>query len=346
MKLISLLIAGWAAITPIAASCSGDPLPKSTETETTGPGDNGNKDNGNEESDSPLKPVTTGSDTLVIWYSFTGNSKAIVDALLTHVSADYLEINPAEEGLDYAANNYAIGSSLISSIRENPSSASSYPSIKEVEVPFDDYKTVIIVTPLWWSQMAAPMQSFLFKFSEQIAGKTIGLIVTSSSSSISGVEKDAKRLLPEGKFASESLWIRASQVGEANSLTASWYDKVFKSGNDETSMKVKITAGGKTFTADIEDSRTGKAFMEKLPLTLDMSELNGNEKYCYGVSLPNEDKRYDSIVAGDLMLYSGDCVVLFYGAAGGYSYTRIGKIADTAGLSEALGKGSVTVKFE
>ena len=190
------------------------------------------------------------------------------------------------------------------------------------------------------------MQSFLFKSSEKMAGKTIGLIVTSSSSAISGVEQDAKRLLPEGKFTSESLWIRASQVGEAKSLTASWYDKVFKSGNEETSMKVKITAGGKTFTADIEDSPTGKAFMEKLPLTLDMSELNGNEKYCYGVSLPRDDKRYDSIVAGDLMLYSGDCVVLFYGSAGGYSYTRIGKIADTAGLSDALGKGSVTVKFD
>ena len=346
MRLLSLLIAGWAAITPIAASCSGDPLPKGPETETTDSSDNGNKDNGDNESESPLKPVTTGSDTLVVWYSFTGNSKAIVDALLTHVSADYLEIKPSEEGLDYAANNYAIGSSLISAIRKNPSSASSYPSIKEVEVPFDDYKTVMIVTPLWWSQMAAPMQSFLFKFSEQIAGKTIGLIVTSSSSSISGVEQDAKRLLPEGKFASESLWIRASQVGEAKSLTASWYDKVFKSGNDQTSMKVKITAGGKTFTADIEDSQTGKAFMEKLPLTLDMSELNGNEKYCYGVSLPRNDKRYDSIVAGDLMLYSGDCIVLFYGNAGGYSYTRIGKIADTAGLSNALGKGNVTVKFE
>ena len=46
------------------------------------------------------------------------------------------------------------------------------------------------------------------------------------------------------------------------------------------------------------------------------------------------------------MLYSGDCVVLFYGTAGGYSYTRIGKIADVSGLAAALGTGSVSVKFE
>ena len=111
-------------------------------------------------------------------------------------------------------------------------------------------------------------------------------------------------------------------------------------------MKVTITIAGKSFAADIEDSGTGRAFIGKLPLTLEMSELNGNEKYCYGVSLPSDDKFYSSIQAGDLMLYSGNCIVLFYGSAGGYSYTRIGKISDVTGLANALGSGSVAVKFE
>ena len=110
-------------------------------------------------------------------------------------------------------------------------------------------------------------------------------------------------------------------------------------------MNIKINAGGKIFTANIEDSETGRAFMAKLPLTLDMSELNGNEKYCYGVDLPSADKRFDSIAAGDLMLYSGNCIVLFYGSAGGYSYTRIGKLTGTDGLKEALGTGSIRVTF-
>ena len=119
-----------------------------------------------------------------------------------------------------------------------------------------------------------------------------------------------------------------------------------QNGNeDNQSMTIKITAGGKTFTADIEDSETGKAFLAKLPLSLDMSELNGNEKYCYGVDLPRSDKHYDSIAVGDLMLYSGNCVVLFYGSAGGYSYTRIGKLSSTDGLKEALGTGNISVTF-
>lgn len=50
-------------------------------------------------------------------------------------------------------------------------------------------------------------------------------------------------------------------------------------------------------------------------------------------------------MAGDLMLYGNACVVLFYGNAGGYSYTRLGKLQSTQGLAEAVGRGSVNVSF-
>ena len=114
----------------------------------------------------------------------------------------------------------------------------------------------------------------------------------------------------------------------------------------EITMSIKITAGGKSFSATIDDTETGKAFRNLLPLTLEMADLNGNEKYCYGYSLPRNDTRFNSLEAGDLMLYSGNCIVLFYGNAGGYSYTRIGKIACPAGLAEALGESVVSVIFE
>lgn len=116
--------------------------------------------------------------------------------------------------------------------------------------------------------------------------------------------------------------------------------------NDYKTMNINITVGGKTFTAEIEDSETGRAFVSRLPLTLSMSELNGNEKYYYlDEALPSSPRHYDVINAGDLMLYGSECVVIFYGKAGGYSYTRIGKLTDTDGLAEALGRGSASVTF-
>jgi len=160
--------------------------------------------------------------TLVVYYSFTNNVRTIVEDLQTQITCDVLEVEPAEEGLDYAANNYAIGSALIAAIRANPDSASSYPAIKTVIDNLDDYSTIIVATPLWWSNMAAPMQTFLFTYGSQMAGKNIGLIVSSHSSGISGVVSDAKRLIPEGNFYDNNLWIKSAQTSSCHSMIEDW----------------------------------------------------------------------------------------------------------------------------
>lgn len=85
-----------------------------------------------------------------------------------------------------------------------------------------------------------------------------------------------------------------------------------------------------------------------LPLTINMEELHGNEKYYYlDNSLPTESSNVGEINTGDIMLYGSDCLVLFYDTFDtSYSYTRIGYITDTAGLKDAVGSGSVTITFE
>ncbi len=160
------------------------------------------------------------------YYSYTNNVERIVNELYNQIEADVIEIEPAEKGLDYAADNYAIGSSQIAAIRSNPDDAASYPAIDHVDVDLSQYSTFIIGAPLWWSNMAAPLQTFLFHYGKEMAGKNIGLIVSSASSGISGVESDAKRLIPDGKFLSPSLWIRSSQTSNAKSLMQDWLQAI------------------------------------------------------------------------------------------------------------------------
>lgn len=169
-----------------------------------------------------LTALTGQAKTLVAYYSYTNNIERIVNELCKQIEADVVEIEPAEKGLDYASNNYAIGSALISAIRNNPNNPDSYPAIDPVNVSFDEYDTIIIGAPLWWSNMAAPMQTFLFQHGVEMAGKNIGLIVSSASSGISGAEGDAKRLIPDGKFLTPSLWIRSSQTSNAATLISDW----------------------------------------------------------------------------------------------------------------------------
>lgn len=208
-------------------SCEDDePVTDQPQTEIPDNGDDENDNENENGNDDPENPNPAEGDILVVYYSYTNNTHTIVTDLLTQIEADVVRIEPAEKGLDYAANNYALGSALIAAIRENPNDASSYPAIDPVEVELENYATVIVAAPLWWSNMAAPLQTFLFNHGSEMAGKNIGLIVSSASSSISGVEADAKRLIPEGNFLTPSLWIRSSQTSNCHAMTAEWLENI------------------------------------------------------------------------------------------------------------------------
>lgn len=116
----------------------------------------------------------------------------------------------------------------------------------------------------------------------------------------------------------------------------------------EMEMKLQITVNGSTFDAVLYDNETAESLKQQLPLTLNMSELNGNEKYYYlSDKLPTASKNPGQIHCGDIKLFGSDCLVLFYeDFSSGYSYTDIGYLENPEGLQEALGNGSVQVTFE
>jgi hypothetical protein len=115
-----------------------------------------------------------------------------------------------------------------------------------------------------------------------------------------------------------------------------------------TGSQMRIKIGSDTFTATLYDNATATAFKALLPMTVTMSELNGNEKY-YDLkgNLPANAANPATIQNGDLMLYGSNTLVLFYKSfSTSYRYTRLGRINDTSGLAAALGSGNVPVTFE
>lgn len=112
-------------------------------------------------------------------------------------------------------------------------------------------------------------------------------------------------------------------------------------------VKLKIKIGDTIYHAILTDSPATQTLVSKMPMTLDMREMNGNEKYFFlPESLPVNAEVMGTIRTGDLMLYGTDCLVLFYeDFQSSYSYTRLGTIEDPAGLAAALGSGNVEVAF-
>jgi hypothetical protein len=100
---------------------------------------------------------------------------------------------------------------------------------------------------------------------------------------------------------------------------------------DESTLadnQIRVTVGSSSFIVNLEDNETAKALREMLAdedLTISASNYGGFEKVCQlGKTLPRNDKQITT-EAGDVMLYSGNQIVFFYGA-NSWSYTKIGKV--------------------
>ncbi len=120
------------------------------------------------------------------------------------------------------------------------------------------------------------------------------------------------------------------------------------SSTNITTNKMKITVGNSVFNVTLSDNPSVTAFKALLPLTLDMDELNNNEKVFHiQTTLPTNTSPGGNIQVGDFMLYGNNALVLFYESFNtSYTYTRLGKVDDISGYKAALGTGNVTVKFE
>ncbi|MBQ8693337.1 MAG: hypothetical protein IJ520_09350 [Synergistaceae bacterium] len=115
-------------------------------------------------------------------------------------------------------------------------------------------------------------------------------------------------------------------------------------------INITLSIGQKIFQAKLDDNAAARAFIKLLPVTLDMSELNGNEYYKYlDVSLPVQSSKPKAISAGDIKLYGSNCLVIFYKSfTTSYSYTPLGKIINVNGLEDALKScgGKVTLSLD
>jgi hypothetical protein len=117
--------------------------------------------------------------------------------------------------------------------------------------------------------------------------------------------------------------------------------------NPSTMIDLNITIGDQVFYAKLYDNQTTQAFIEKLPLDINMSDHNRNEKfYNFSDTLPTDSERPGEINAGDIMLYGDNCLVLFYETfSSTYSYSRIGYIEEAVRFAQSVGDGDINVSI-
>lgn len=110
---------------------------------------------------------------------------------------------------------------------------------------------------------------------------------------------------------------------------------------------MNITIGQSTFSTELADTKAAQELTALLPLTLEMQDHLSNEKFAeLPKALSRNDQAVGHIEAGDIMLWGGNTLVVFYESfQSSYRYTKLGKIKNTAQLKNAVGAGKVTMTF-
>lgn len=143
--------------------------------------------------------------------------------------------------------------------------------------------------------------------------------------------------------------ITVTVYGKNVRKTKLWFKvKVVRPDDSDKNTDVTLTVNGQSFQAVFYNNKTANALLKKLPMTLNMKELNGNEKYhFFETEFPTNEKSPGKISSGDIMLYGPDCLVTFYKShSTSYLYTPVGKIKDASGFAKAVGSGNVKITFK
>ena len=146
---------------------------------------------------------------------------------------------------------------------------------------------------------------------------------------------------------SESMTERTTE-----NTTESFSESVSEGAIETTETKgsetmLKLTIGESPVTVEWEDNESVdalKALCLESPLTIQMSMYGGFEQVGrIGQSLPRKDVQ-TTTEAGDIVLYSGNQIVIFYGS-NSWAYTRLGHVSDKSQkeMAELLGSGDVTI---
>lgn len=268
---------------------------------------------------------------LVAYFSFTYATKGIADSMADILGADTYQITPTEA---YTSDNSNYYDENTRAYQEQYGSASARPAINAT-LGSTDYDVVLLGFPIWYGKVPRVILSFLDTY--DFSGKVVIPFCTSGSSGIGTAQTELQSTYSSIK------WKNGARLnGYTNDQLKTWL-----AGLGIKNTPFKLSIGGTDFTAELANNATAQAFNALLPMTLNMTELNGNEKYKYlDTTLPTNATCPGTIHAGDILLYGNNCVVVFYKTfSTTYNYTKIGRITDPTSLESAVGNGSVEVRF-
>lgn len=296
-----------------------------------------------EEPTTPEEPAQTdeptdGTHILVACFSATGHTEPLAEYAAELLGANLYEIVAAEPYTEADLAYYTGG--RCDREQDDPDVR---PAISGAVENMDQYDVVLIGHPIWHGQAPRIVSTFLESY--DFSGKTLTTFCTSASSPLGSSAANLYGLVPESVTWLES---RRFPIGASREDVAGWLAEIGltgSEGSEEAALKMRINDVPVTVQWENNESVEAlKELVREAPLTINMSMYGGFEQVGpIGSSLPRNDVQ-TTTAAGDIVLYSGNQIVVFYGS-NSWAYTRLGHITDktAAELAELLGSENVSV---
>lgn len=222
-----------------------------------------------------------------------------------------------------------------------------HPKLASHVEQMEQYDAVYLVYPIWHYTLSVPAAAFLDEY--DLSGKTIYAFAANAGSRFADSIEKIQAAEPNAAVI-EGLSVSQREMDGAKDAVSARVRELMEqeASKDEASMtKMNVQVGAYSFTATLEDNAAVRELVEMMqagPVTIEMSDYSGFEKVgSLGRSLTTSN-RQTTAAAGDIVLYKGNNIVMFYGS-NSWSYTRIGTIDDLTDWATALGYGDITAIF-
>ncbi|WP_243152178.1 flavodoxin [Pseudoflavonifractor sp. 524-17] len=283
-----------------------------------------------------LQQGTVGGKVLVAYFSATGNTRPVAEAVAEATGGDLFEIVPAQP---YTAADLNYNTGCRANAEQNDPDAR--PSIANAVEDMEQYDVVLISFPIWWGRAPKIIHTFLETY--DLSGKTIATFCTSGGS---GHEDATLR-----SYEPNAAWLEGRRFSGTSQVN-DWVSSLdLPKTADGEANKMYIQSGNTVWTVALENNPSVTAWKELLskgPLTVDMSDYGGFEKAgSIGATL-TQTNRQITARPRDIILYQGSSVSIYYGE-NTWNFTRLGQV-DSVTESELravlqAGGGNISVTF-
>lgn len=161
------------------------------------------------------EPTETGSKSLVVYFSWSGNTENVAKSIQSQTDSDIFEIIPATP--------YSDDYDTVVDLAQEEQRNNARPAISGNIENMEQYDVVYVGFPNWWGDM--PMILYTFFDTYDLSGKTVALFCTSGGSGLSGTVDEVKSLEPNATVT-EGLHIGSGSASNPDNAVSEWLNDI------------------------------------------------------------------------------------------------------------------------